>query len=274
MIRSNIDIALLVTLSMLLARESNAAPSEIRRYPFDPVCAWGRVADGRGLILRCLSKDESERLARTTTSTQGSGPVSGATGQQHTNTAGVQPNPKPAVTTPELPVGQTPTNHGTLGPDANAPPSSATTPASSPTGSGEKTDAEAPTPVPLLSKEMFAAELVRVVADEGELPLATKKLAQPADRYAKCVADFGGLSATVGQVEVRFLVRERGRAEGASVGKFVGITEAAASCIAQVVDRRPTGVPAAPVVGATATISIQKRPARPPLPPRSKGSQR
>jgi hypothetical protein len=101
--------------------------------------------------------------------------------------------------------------------------------------------------------------LVGVTADEGELPLAKKKLGLPLARYEKCVADFGGLSAAVGQVAVRFLVRERGRAEGVSVEKFQGMSQAAANCIAQVIDRRPTGTPEAPLVGATATVRVRKR---------------
>src|SRR5436190_5971218 len=33
------------------------------RYPFDPVCPWGRVADGRGMLVRCLEPAEAQRLA-------------------------------------------------------------------------------------------------------------------------------------------------------------------------------------------------------------------
>jgi hypothetical protein len=35
---------------------------ETTRYPYDPACAWGRVANGRGLIVRCLTRAEAEAL--------------------------------------------------------------------------------------------------------------------------------------------------------------------------------------------------------------------
>jgi hypothetical protein len=104
--------------------------------------------------------------------------------------------------------------------------------------------------------EPLSAELVSVVPEEGKLPLAEKKLSIPLERYVACVQEHGGLQGTVGQVVVKFLVRERGRAEGSSVEKYQGVTEAAARCIANVVDRRPTGTPEAPMVAASATIRV------------------
>ena len=35
---------------------------ETTRYPYDPACAWGRVANGRGMVVRCLTRAESEAL--------------------------------------------------------------------------------------------------------------------------------------------------------------------------------------------------------------------
>jgi hypothetical protein len=110
--------------------------------------------------------------------------------------------------------------------------------------------------------EELVAELVSVVAEEGQLPLAQKKLAVPLERYQNCVKSNGGLLAATAEVHVKFLVRERGRAEGATADKFQGMTEAAAHCIADVVDRRPTGAPEAPVVGATAVIRLKRKASR------------
>lgn len=198
-------------------------PTGASKYPFDPACAWGRLSDGKGLFVRCLTREEAERLSK-----------------------------------PAPPVAASPTpNRGT--PESATPPASssnAAAPASPPSATTTPSTA-AGNEVP--SADAFTAELVSVAADEGELALAKRKLSVPLDRYAKCVADNGGLKASVGQVEVRFLVRERGRAEGAGAEKYQGMSEAAASCIAQVVDRRQTGSPAAPVVGATAVIRVRKR---------------
>jgi hypothetical protein len=91
-------------------------------------------------------------------------------------------------------------------------------------------------------------------ADTGELPEAQVQLGKVPDRYVQCVNGNGGLEGPEGKVTVRFLVRERGRAEGVSVKDRQGVSLAAAKCVAEVVDRRFVGYPAAPIVGATLSI--------------------
>jgi hypothetical protein len=93
-------------------------------------------------------------------------------------------------------------------------------------------------------------------ADTGELPEAQAQLRRVSARYAQCVESNGGLDAASGQVTLRFLVRERGRAEGVGVKDRRGMSLAAAKCIAEVIDRRYVGYPAAPIVGATLTIEL------------------
>jgi hypothetical protein len=100
---------------------------------------------------------------------------------------------------------------------------------------------------------------VGVTADTGELPLARKKLGIPLDKYVACVNNHGGLQGATGQAVIKFMVTERSRAEGAGVDKFEGITEQAARCIADVIDRRPTGTPEAPIVEGKATIVISRK---------------
>ncbi|MEZ4220352.1 MAG: hypothetical protein R3B13_05425 [Polyangiaceae bacterium] len=169
-------------------RAADADPSKASRYPYDPVCDWGRVSNGKGMLVRCLSQAEAASLA-----------------------SGAAPTPTAS---------------------ASATPSSST---------------------PL------KADVVGVTADEGDLPGAQKKLREANAKYAECVEKEGGLSATRGEVHVRFLVRARGRAEGVSVAKRVGVSESAARCVAHVVDRRWVGTPAAPIVGGTAVIRLEKR---------------
>lgn len=239
MIRSKWSIFFCASLAVVVCADAFGTPQEPQRYPFDPACAWGRIANGRGLIVRCLSKEESERLARgaapAASGVQSPGPSSQVSG----TTVAAQTAASPVASSQPSPPAST---SGSVSP---APSTSASSGLAAPS-----------------TPESYLAELVSVTADDGELPLAKKKLSAPLDRYAKCVADFGGLTAATGQVEVRFLVRERGRAEGASAEKYQGMTEAAAACIAQVVDRRPTGAPEAPVVGATALIRVRKKPAK------------
>jgi hypothetical protein len=107
--------------------------------------------------------------------------------------------------------------------------------------------------------EVFVDKVGPIVVDTGELPLAVKKLSEPKDRYLDCVNKNGGLSGDSAEVQVRFLVRERGRAEGVSVAKSKGMSAEAARCIADVVDRRYVGYPAAPIVGATLPIVLTAR---------------
>jgi hypothetical protein len=42
---------------------SESVESLVRRYPYDPACLWGRVSNGKGTIVRCLSEQEAASLA-------------------------------------------------------------------------------------------------------------------------------------------------------------------------------------------------------------------
>jgi hypothetical protein len=175
-----------------------AAAESPERYPYDPACAWGRLADGHGMLIRCLEPAEASHLLQ-----QPSAPAA-----------------KPATTSAAA---------------GSAAPPAATSAANS---------------------KLTVSNIGPVQADSGELPLAVKKLSLPKDRYIECVQRNGGLTASTAKVVVRFLVRERGRAEGVSVKSFQGVSAEAARCIADVVDRRYVGYPAAPIVGATIPIEL------------------
>jgi hypothetical protein len=201
--------ALALGVALTAAASADPDPAEANRYPYDPVCAWGRIANGRGMLVRCIERAEADALlARVSASTTSTAPAAPATATA-TATATGSATPPPPVPEPEQPL---------------------------------------------------SARLVRVLVDDGKLPIAEKKLDVPRDRYVDCVKKNGGLSAERGEVHVRFLVRARGRAEGVSVAKKSGLGAKAAACIADVVDRRAVGTPEAPMVGATAVIEIKKGP--------------
>jgi hypothetical protein len=42
---------------------SESVENLVRRYPYDPACLWGRLANGKGTIVRCLSEQEAASLA-------------------------------------------------------------------------------------------------------------------------------------------------------------------------------------------------------------------
>src|SRR3954468_16651958 len=64
----------LPALSLLLAfgalASGETADALLRRYPYDPACPWGRIGNGKGVIVRCLSEAEAQALR--------AGPVAGA----------------------------------------------------------------------------------------------------------------------------------------------------------------------------------------------------
>lgn len=194
----------------LIAGLHSVADADIpERYPYDPVCPWGRVADGNGMMVRCLESSEAKSLL------QVQGPVRAAeSGGPAASTAPVSPAPaEPATAKPSV-------------------------------GSGK----------------IVVESVGPAVADAGDLPLAGSKLSSAKDKYIQCVAQNGGLSAKQAKVVVRFLVRERGRAEGVSVKSQSGMSAAAAQCIAEVVNLRYVGYPAAPIVGATIPILLSTQP--------------
>jgi hypothetical protein len=183
---------------------SESQENLIRRYPFDPACPWGRIANGKGMIVRCLGDQEAAALAK--------------------------------VPDPNAPVPAS-ASSGAAPASSAAPVASAAAPSS--TGSGD-----------------FNVTVGPLVADKGKLDVA--KLAQPKDRYKRCVLDNGGLKGDSGEVQVRFMVMTKGIAEGVTVHKRMNVSTEAARCVADIVDRRRVGTPEEPMVGATVFIKFGK----------------
>ncbi|MEO7032306.1 MAG: hypothetical protein ABI548_00630 [Polyangiaceae bacterium] len=205
-------VSLLLAFGALASGET--ADALLRRYPYDPACPWGRIGNGKGVIVRCLSEAEAQALRAGTVA--GALPAASAT---PTVAASASATPVTTAPTPE-----------------DAP----------------EVDAGAPAP----TDEKLDVTVGPVTADSGELGIG--KLGAARDKYVKCVSDNGGLKEATGEVQVRFLLRAKGRAEGVSVAKRNGVTTDAARCVSEVVDRRFVGVPDAPIVGATVTIKFVK----------------
>jgi hypothetical protein len=213
-----------------LAATSVASAEEVAvaepalRYPFDPVCPWGRVADGQGILVRCLDAAEAQRLiARTPAAAPAAAPSAAAT-------PAAAPAPSSAPAPAAAPAPRRP---------SEAPPLAARAPAAK-----------------VSSRKVSVDRVSAARADTGELPEARTQLLRANDRYVQCVESNGGISASPASVTLRFLVRERGRAEGVTVKERAGLSLAAAKCVANVVDRRFVGYPAAPIVGADLTIDF------------------
>jgi len=48
-------------LGVLLGARPGEA-QEASRYPYDPVCPWGRLSNGKGMLVRCISQDEAAAM--------------------------------------------------------------------------------------------------------------------------------------------------------------------------------------------------------------------
>ncbi len=193
-----VGLGALLVLGGVQTNSHAAPPAAASRYPYDPVCEWGRLADGRGMLIRCLTRAEAASLKG----------------------AGSSASTPPATRAP------------------------AETSAAASTSSG--------------GKQKLAVTVGPVHAEHGQLPEAVRKLKRAEDRFLACVRDNGGLTRKEGEVQVRFLVRERGRAEGVSVAKRRSLSAAAAQCVADVVDRRGVGLPEAPLVAATLVVKFER----------------
>jgi hypothetical protein len=222
--RSNlIRASLLVCFAGVLVPLVGAAdPATEARYPYDPACPWGRIANGKGMITRCITETEARAIV---TARAPAAPAK-------------TPAPAPAAAAPF----------------AAAPGTQAATTAT-PTPVEPPVTPPAPEEAPVTGAKPVKVEVGPILPEEGELEMGA--LHKPLDKYRACVEENGGLSGKTGEVQVHFLVRgERSRAEGVEVTKVRGVSQKAARCIADVVDRRRTGTPTAPMVGATLVIKI------------------
>jgi len=98
----------------------DSVESLIRRYPYDPACSWGRLANGKGTVIRCLTEKEASGIttvtaaAPNTTTAPAAAPAPSAT----TETATPAPTASTETTTTkgiEVSVGPVTADKGELG---------------------------------------------------------------------------------------------------------------------------------------------------------------
>lgn len=68
MSRQRVIVTSLVAVSVGLgaaAALGESVENLIRRYPYDPACLWGRLANGKGTVVRCLTEKEAAGIAAT-----------------------------------------------------------------------------------------------------------------------------------------------------------------------------------------------------------------
>ncbi len=86
---------------------------------------------------------------------------------------------------------------------------------------------------------------------DGEVPKVTVYLAKTLAAVSQCVADHGGLDKPKGELEIQFLVRARGRAEGVEVLSSDGVSTEAGRCVRKHLKNRWVGTPTNDPVGVT-----------------------
>jgi hypothetical protein len=94
----------------------------------------------------------------------------------------------------------------------------------------------------------------------GEVPKVEAYLAKSLAPVAQCVADHGGLSAATGDLEIQFLVRPRGRAEGVEVLSRKAVGVEAGRCVRKYLKNRWVGTPTADPVGVTFHYRLKRAP--------------
>ncbi len=110
----------------------------------------------------------------------------------------------------------------------------------------------APAPVIVAARVEFSGAKF----ENGEVPRAEKLGASSTPGLAKCVEKAGGLKSKKGSVEVKFLVRSRGLAEGVEVGRHAGISDEALPCIRALFKGKGVGAPSDDPVGVTMQFSL------------------
>jgi len=94
------SLAFSAALLAAFAAMSESAESLLRRYPFDPACSWGRLANGKGTVVRCLSENEAATLAAAPA------PAPPAVTAASSTPAPATSAPAPATTDPSQKVGK------------------------------------------------------------------------------------------------------------------------------------------------------------------------
>jgi hypothetical protein len=96
------------------------------------------------------------------------------------------------------------------------------------------------------------------IFDGGDVPRAAAALDRMKSSFARCAAGETALMKSEGSVDVKFLVRAPGRAEGVDVDKARGVSGDVVRCMTAVLARSYVGVPSDDPVGVAITVRVRK----------------
>jgi hypothetical protein len=96
------------------------------------------------------------------------------------------------------------------------------------------------------------------VFDGGDVPRAAAALERMKSALGRCVAPENALTKNEGSVDLRFLVRAPGRAEGVGAEKARGVSGDVVRCMTSVLSRSYVGAPSDDPVGVAVTVRIRR----------------
>lgn len=93
----------------------------------------------------------------------------------------------------------------------------------------------------------------------GTVTLLDEALDKTREGVANCIASNGGLMGSTGKLDVQFLVRDRGRAEGVEAVRAQRVSGNAATCVRKFLRNRHIGTPSDDPVGVVFTYTFKRR---------------
>jgi hypothetical protein len=96
------------------------------------------------------------------------------------------------------------------------------------------------------------------VFDGGDVPRAAAALERMRANFAKCVPNDAALTKNEATIDLRFLVRAPGRAEGVDVEKARGVSGDVVKCMTSLLARSYIGAPSDDPVGVGVTVRVRK----------------
>jgi hypothetical protein len=176
-------------------------------------------------------------------------------------TPGMYAGPPPEYEAPkQLPTAQATSTSAPMPEDDDIPE---TPPSAAPAASSSAPSASVPTAsasasasaAPVKGKKV-KIELTDPKFTTGDVKKAKASVEKQLKKLKACIDDNNGLVEATGTVDVQFLVRAAGVAEGVEVLKAQGIGDAAKKCIAETLKKKSIGTPSEDPVGVTITLKL------------------
>ena len=112
--------------------------------------------------------------------------------------------------------------------------------------------------LPPTSGRPVVVSLEGPVFDGGDVPRAAAALDRMKAAFVRCASTEGALTKSEASIDLRFLVRAPGRAEGVDVDKTRGLSGDVVRCVTSVLARSYVGAPSDDPVGVAITVRVRK----------------